>query len=76
MMIGTKKSVFCVDFKNSITFLYEKMSPEKVNIKELQPLCFTPFSSSVTLFCGVLVVRHAILLTTKVASSLRLSGTR
>jgi hypothetical protein len=59
-MISIKKSLFC-RFHKSITFLFEKMSPKKVNIKELQPLCFTPFSSSVTLFSGVFVVGHAIL---------------
>jgi hypothetical protein len=32
---------------------------KKVNLKELQPLYFTPYSSSFMLFHAVFVVRHA-----------------
>jgi hypothetical protein len=60
MMIGIKKESFCADFKN-LYHIIEKMSPKKVNIKELHPLCFFPYfrhpssyfvaySSSVMLF--------------------------
>jgi hypothetical protein len=61
------------------------MSPKKVNIKELQLLCFTLFSSSITQFHGVFVIRQAIswrighpsryFAHNKFASSLRLNGT-
>jgi hypothetical protein len=46
-----------------MTFFCEKMSAENVNIKaELKPLCFMLFSSSITLFRDVFVIRYAILL--------------
>jgi hypothetical protein len=60
-MIGIKKRVFLCGFQKSIKILCEKMFPKKVNIKKLQPLCFMWFSSSVTLFRGVFINRHAIL---------------
>jgi hypothetical protein len=64
-MIGIKIRVSLCRFQKSITFLFKKMSSKKENIKELQPLCFTLFSSSVMLFHSIFVVRHAILHTTK-----------
>jgi hypothetical protein len=85
MRIGIKKRIFLSRFQKSITFPFDKMSPTKVNIKELQPLCFTQFSSSVTPFHEVVIVHHAISCRIrcpsryfphdKFASSLRLSGT-
>jgi hypothetical protein len=35
MMIGIKKRSLLYRFQKSITFLFEKMSPKKVNFKEL-----------------------------------------
>jgi hypothetical protein len=63
MMFGIKIKSFLCRFQKSIPFLGEKMSPKKVNIKELQPL-FTPFLSSVAIFRGVSAIRHATLRTT------------
>jgi hypothetical protein len=59
---STSSVAFLRLFKK-IYSLSDKTSPKKVNLKELQPLYFKPFSSSVTLFYAqrICVITTALL---------------